>query len=101
MARIIHYFITGTLVDVVREVNIPWDPNSDDITISTDSLMGSNEDTRVSFYNDNNMWAGSVFIRFTSPIKYKIVHCTSNIPFPVSLPTDTDMTWRIGYNPTE
>ena len=89
------------MVDVIRDVYIPWDPDSKDITIRTDSETGSEENVGVQFYDDNNQDAGSVFFRFASPMKYQIGWCRSPIPFPVSPPTQTDKTWRIAYNPAE
>ena len=96
------------MVDVVRDVKIPWDPNSKDIVIRTDSETGGSVSeegsyavVRVVFYDDNKKDAGRVVIKFTSPIQYRIGDCTSDNTIPVSPPTDTDKTWRISYNPTE
>ena len=93
------------MVDIEKGVYqyLSWDPNSQDIVISTDtdSIEGSEEAVTVVFYDDNNEEAGTVYIRFTSPIKYKIGCCTSWTTFPGTPPTDTDKTWRIGYNHTE
>ena len=101
MTTNIHYFITGTLVDVEKDVNRPWDPNSDDITISTDSLVGSDDEMKVVFINDNNEWAGGVVIKFSSPIEYHIGWCREYTSLPVSPPTNADKRWRIRYNPAE
>ena len=93
--------ITGTMVDVVLNLKVPLDANSKEMTIRTDSVAGSGEAIRMWFYDDNKGKVGIVWIHFMSTIKYKIESCTNNTPFPVSPPTDTDKTWRIGYNLAE
>ena len=90
------------MVDVVKRVKIPWDPDSQDISILTDSVAGNDEEVKVNFYDDGGQTVGAVFIHFLEPIKYQIVWCTSfYIPFPDSLPTETEKTWVISYNPAE
>ena len=90
------------MVDVVRDVKIPWDPDSEEITIRTDSVAGSDAEMAVWFYNDASQHVGGVRVYFTSPIKYRLVHCTNGwIQFPVSLPPETDKTWKISYSPAE
>ena len=37
-------YVTGTLKDVVRDVKIPWNPDTQNITVTTDSTVGSNEE---------------------------------------------------------
>ena len=86
------------MVDVVRNVDIPWDPDSEDITISTDySVIGSGERVRLTFFNGNNQVAGGVMIIFYSPMMYKMPRCSSPTPFPVSPPAETVKTWKISY----
>ena len=52
------------MVDVVRGVYLPWDPDSESISIRTDSVEGSEEKVWVRFYNDKTDIAGGVIIRF-------------------------------------
>ena len=91
------------MVEVVRDVMIPWDPDSEDINILTNSTAGSEEDkVKVRFHDDSDQRAGAVVIRFYSPIKYQIGWCSpSYTPFPDPPPTETGKTWVISYNPAE
>ena len=90
------------MVDVVPNVWTPWSPDSQAITISTDSEEGSGEVMMV-YFMDDNQYTGGVQIRFNSPIQYRIPWCRSSsfTTFPVSPPTQTDKTWRIVYYPAE
>ena len=88
--------------DVVRDVMIPFNSDSVDLTIRTDSVMGSEEYVRVLFDDDDNQPAGGVIIRFYSPIQYYMDWCTNHYStFPVSPQTQTEKTWRIVYYPAE
>ena len=88
--------------DVVRGVYIPLHSDSMDLTIRTDSVAGSGERSDVYLYGDDNEIAGIVRIYFSSPIQYNIGRCSGTWTyFPVTLPTQTDKTWRIVYNPAE
>ena len=88
--------------DVVSGVYIPLHSDSMDLTIRTDSVAGSGERSDVYFYDDDNEIAGIVRIYFSSPIQYNIGRCSGTWTyFPVTLPTQTDKTWRIVYNPAE
>ena len=90
-------------VPVVRNVMIPWNPDSETITFTTDSVIGSiKREARVLFYgirgkNDKN-GAGAVNIRFHTDIEYDIGACKNWTPFPVTLPAETHKTWTITYN---
>ena len=54
----------------------------------------------VWFSDDSNQEAGGVYIMFASPIQYSTSQCSFYTPFP-SLPTETEKTWVISYNPAE
>ena len=87
-------------VPVVIEESIPWNPDSDNITISTNSVAGSEEEVGVQFYDKDGKVAGGVGIRFFTQIKYWIELCAEYPPIPVTLTTDTQKTWTITYNYT-
>ena len=53
-------YVTGTLKDVVREVLLPWNLETPSITVSTDSVVGSNELVYVYFSDKYGNTAGSV-----------------------------------------
>ena len=99
-------YVAGTLkqcdlVPVKREVSIPWKPDSENITVTTDSVAGSREDVVVTFYDKDGNQAGGVWIGFYTQLRYNIGSCTIWTPFPVKLPTATQKTWTITYNYTE
>ena len=53
----------------------------------------------VWFYTSGGAEVGGVRIRFTSTPQYLTYRCrTSNINFPVSLPTEVEKVWRITLN---
>ena len=61
-------YVTGTLKDVVRDVKIPWNPDTQNITVTTDSTVGSNEEVDVWFYDKDSNRAGGVYIYFYTQI---------------------------------
>ena len=101
-------YVTGTWwqcdnpVTVVKDVLIPWNPDSETITVSTNSEAGFEEEVGVQFFDKQGNRAGSVYIVFNTQIQYKIGFCyTGYTLFPVTLPTKTEKTWTITYNYTE
>ena len=101
-------YVTGTwwqcdnpVVTVVKDVSIPWNPDSETISISTNSEAGSWEASHVYFNDKDGNIAGAVGIYFDPQIKYAIDMCTYQTPFPATLPTETEKTWTITYNYTE
>ena len=88
-------------MNVVRNTPIPWDPDTSDLKINTDSAEGSGEKVALLLNDENGVWAGNVLIYFASPIKYFLGWCTSSwTPFPITPPTETEKTWRISYTQT-
>ena len=88
--------------DVVRDVYLPLNSDSVDLSIRTDSVIGSGEKVQVTFYDEDTRDAGTVSIKFLSQIQYAIGGCTSSTPFPAGkLPTQTEKVWRFVYNPAE
>ena len=91
----------------MKNVYIPWNPDTQSVTVTTNSTAGSNEMVCVEFYEKNGNWddshAGSVSIYLYTQIKYSIGLCTyfDSIPSPVILHTDTQKTWTLTYNYTE
>ena len=66
------------MVKVTRDDKIPWNPDSENITITTDSEEGSWEMLRVVFYDDNDELAGDVMIYFSKTLRYNIANCYSS-----------------------
>ena len=94
-------YVTGTLQDVVRKERIQWNPDTQGITVTTDSAVGSGEQVIVRFYDNYGYDAGGVGISFYTPIQYVLGYCTYSNNFPVSLPVATQKTWTITYNTAE
>ena len=93
--------VTGTLKEVVRDEVMPWNPDSESITVTTDTVAGSSEKVRVRFFNKVGSYTGAVRIYFDTQIQFNIGWCTGWTPFPVTLPTETHKTWTFTYNYTE
>ena len=88
------------LVPVKKGVKKAWNPDSQNITIYTDSEAGSWEDLDVEFYAGG--YTGDVYIVFGTEIRYWIGYCSTHLTsFPATLPTETEKIWTITYNYTE
>ena len=100
LLRLLNY-VTGTLKDVVKMVTIPWNPDSESITVTTNSEARSEETVSLSFLDENASlyYTGGVFIGFYAQIKYRIRYCNrDDTPFSVTLPTEIEKTWTFTYN---
>ena len=91
------------LVTVEKGVKKDWDPDSQTITVTTNSEAESNNQVIVSFFDTVGGDAGLVEIYFGAEIQYKIGGCSSD---PTSftaapLPAETEKTWTITYNYTD
>ena len=80
-----------------------WNPDSQNITISTNSEAGSREAVGVTFYDTAGAVVGAVVIGFDTEIEYEIGYCsTVGTPFAAALlPVWTEKTWTITYNYTD
>ena len=86
----------------MRGKKIQWNPDTQGITVTTNSTVGSNDEVCVYFYDNAVNYAGSVRIYFKTQIQYGLGWCTSTWNnFPVSLPAAPDKTWTIEYNTAE
>ena len=90
------------LVTAVRNVKIPWNPDSETITVTTESVAGSEQLLSVWFLDKDGGTAGCVLIKFYTQIKYWLGWCMSDVTtFPVTLPTSTQKTWIFTYDYAE
>jgi len=55
----------------------------------------------VRLSDDGGNWAGSVYISFSSPVKYQLWGCMSYTSFPTTPPTETEKIWRIAYTQSQ
>ena len=80
----------------MRDTLIPFDLESTPLQIKTDSITKSKEWIMVYTYNIGSSYIGSVGVRFTSSMKYKISYCsTSWTVLPVQPPEEVDKIWTI------
>ena len=93
------YVADCELKDVVRMAKEPWNPDTHNITVTTDSTVGSNDHLVTQFYDNDGNYAGGVLIFFLTRIKYQIGKCTYATYFTVS--PAPQKTWTITYNTTE
>ena len=101
-----HCYVTGTWwqcdnpVPVVNEasISLPWNPDSESITVSTNYRRATWE---VHFFDKDGKNAGLVEMRLQKQPIYNIDVCDYYTPFSVSLPTETEKTWTITYNYTD
>ena len=92
------------LVTVARDVSIPWNPDKETFTVSTNSVLGSGEEVNVIFIDkDGNKAGTSVVIKFDDrKIRYWIEWCGNGFkPFPTTPTTETQKTWTFTYNYTD
>ena len=94
-------YVTGTLQNVVYDEEIQWNPDTQGITVTTNSTVGSGERVGVYFYDNAGNYAGSVWIHFNTPIQYGLGWCASYNNSTVSLPVATQKTWTFAYNTAE
>ena len=88
-----HKHVDWTAVKL--EEYIEYDLETTPLYLKTDSVLGSNERLRLSFYTDQKVKAGGLNIYFSSTPRYFIHHCLSQTYFPTSLPTETEKVWKI------
>ena len=79
---------------------IPWNTNTQNITVSTVSEVGSMEKVYVVFYDKDGNDVGRVGIYFYTSIHYQLGLCTNATAFP-TLPAEKQKTWIIRYDSTE
>ena len=87
----------------MRGEKIQWNPDTQGITVSTDSTVGSNEWVWVYFYDKNGNYAGAVCINFYTEIQYSLGWYKNYTPFHVTtpVPDEGQRIWTITYNCVE
>ena len=81
-----------------------WNPDSQNITVTTDSEAGSKDKVDVLFFDKvgdySTLNSGDVSIYFNTEIQYWIGDCSAGwTSFPAALlPAETEKTWTITYN---
>eukprot|EP00116_Pleurobrachia_bachei_P013993 sb/3474255/ len=77
---------------------IPFDLKRDPLQIKTDSTIGSKEQISPHMYTADDKLIGGVTVRFNSPMKYSIGHCTGTgdlPPLPVQPGDEVNKIWII------
>ena len=71
------------------------------LQIKTDSLVGSDEELRVMFYDSQEDLIGGIFLYFKSTPQYYISRCSSSrVDIPNKLPSETEKVWTITFTRT-
>ena len=83
---------------MVTNEKIPWNPDSQSITVTTDSEIGSFDRLDVMFANEDGKWAGSVLIYFDNEIGYGLRWCSGWTRFSATPQAQKEKTWTITYN---
>ena len=103
------YYVTGTWwqcdnpAPVVSGLLLPWNPDSENITVTTNSVSGSEEEVvvdsaKVLFIDKDGNGTGSVIIYFSTEIEYLIGECKHGlIPYPATLTTKKTLTITYNY----
>ena len=81
----------------MRGERIQWNPDTQGITVTTNSTVGSNEWVYVYFYDKNGNYAGAVWIYFSTDIQYNLGLYKNYTPFSVTLsvPVEEQRIWTI------
>ena len=83
-------------ITVQRGVYRNYDLENSPLQIRTDSVVGSDEQVKVWFFNAGGEIAGAVNLYFTSYPKYSLSWCSTYFTsFPTALPTETDKIWTV------
>ena len=89
-------------------MKIPWNPDSQSITITSDVRWGHNQGLSVWFFDKYDQYTGNVQVRNQSQtnMSYWIEWCYAGVnavwkPLPVTIPTETRKTWTFTYNYAE
>ena len=87
----------------MRGEKIQWNPDTQGITVSTDSTVGSNEWVSVYFYDKNGNYAGGVWIYFSTEIQNNLRWYKNYTPFSVTLsvPVEGQRIWTFTYYYTD
>ena len=77
-----------------HDVKIDHDLEKSPLQIKTDSALGSDHVTVVTFYTAEEDVAGVFSIRFKSPPTYRFLYCMNeHTNFPTALPSDAIKVW--------
>ena len=84
-------------ITVQRDLQFDYDLDNSPLQIRTNSVIGGNDEIRISLYSAIGHFAGGADLFFTSPPQYWLSHCTSisKSDFLTDLPPETDKIWRI------
>ena len=74
--KISYLFISGW-IPVIRNEYIPWDLESKPLQISVKQNVGSDDRIVVLMYTEQQEFAGSLVLKFSSPPQYHFGRCTS------------------------
>ena len=88
--------IPGTWIPVERDELIEFNLESSPLELQTDSELGSEDRTDVTFFDSDINLAGGLILSFYSPLRYRISDCMSYYAeFDTTPPSDKDKVWRV------
>ena len=70
------------------------------LQIKTDSEVGSDEESRVRFYDSQEDLIGGIYLYFESTPQYYISYCSSSHVDIPNLPSETEKVWTITFTRT-
>ena len=73
-----------------NKLKIDYDLENSPLQIKTNSVVGSDEELRVKYFDDEGGKAGGITLFFTSNPTYALWFCSSGNEFLTELPTETD-----------
>ena len=78
----------------------PWNPDTQNISVSTNSVAESGEEVYVYCYDKDGNYAGAVCINFYTEIQYNLGWYKNYTPFHVTIPVPDEgqRIWTITYN---
>ena len=83
-----------------NKLKIDYDLENSSLQIKTNSEVGSDEELRVKYFNNEGGKAGGITLFLTSNPTYSLWFCSSGNEFLTELPTETDKIWTLSLTRT-
>ena len=83
-----------------NDVKVIYDLEITPLQFKTNSEVGSNEEVRVRYFNDQGQKAGGISLHFSSSPKYQLWWCSELTNFPIDLPSAIEKTWTFSVSRT-
>ena len=81
-------------------MDIPWDPDSEDLVVFTESKVHS--DSQIVLNLEDAVWIGDIQIKFGEDMTQYIGGCLTSLkPFTPQITSDGSGNWKFSYNVAE